>query len=116
MFQLCCDGTKLFQELFPSSFSLMTDVFGNYVIQKFLEHGSDEQRSQLLLKVIIRSVLKQFFQTSLSQVLPHVESLTVQMYGCRVVQKVLETVGKDEKKLIIQVRILNKDPNFVHDN
>ena len=46
----------------------MTDVFGNYVIQKFLEHGSEEQRSQLLLKVIIRSIsvatFVQFFSTS----------------------------------------------------
>ena len=39
------------QELYPSSFFLMTDVFGNYVIQKLLEHGSDEQRSQLMMKV-----------------------------------------------------------------
>jgi len=88
---------NIFKELFPSSFSLMTDVFGNYVIQKFLEHGSDEQRSQLLMKV-----------------LPHVESLTVQMYGCRVVQKVLETVGKEEQKLII-LKLESNIEEFVKD-
>ena len=38
------------------------------------------------------------------------ESLTVQMYGCRVVQKVLETIGKEEQKLIIQVRMIKNGP------
>ena len=30
----------LYSEVQPRMLSLMTDVFGNYVIQKFLEHGS----------------------------------------------------------------------------
>jgi pumilio RNA-binding family len=29
----------------------MTDVFGNYVIQKFFEHGLPEQKVQLIRKV-----------------------------------------------------------------
>jgi hypothetical protein len=29
----------------------MTDVFGNYVIQKFFEFGSNEQKTQLVNKV-----------------------------------------------------------------
>lgn len=29
----------------------MTDVFGNYVIQKFFEHGSPEQKTALVQKV-----------------------------------------------------------------
>lgn len=30
----------LYSEVQPRMLSLMTDVFGNYVIQKFLEHGN----------------------------------------------------------------------------
>ena len=29
----------------------MTDVFGNYVIQKFFEFGTPDQKSQLVVKV-----------------------------------------------------------------
>ena len=31
----------------------MTDVFGNYVIQKFFEHGTPEQKTALVHKVTI---------------------------------------------------------------
>lgn len=33
-----------FSEVLPRITSLMTDVFGNYVVQKFLEHGSQVHR------------------------------------------------------------------------
>ena len=33
----------VFAELYPEARRLMTDVFGNYVIQKMLEYGSPEQ-------------------------------------------------------------------------
>ena len=33
-----------FQEVLPHIMPLMNDVFGNYVVQKFLEHGSDRHR------------------------------------------------------------------------
>ena len=49
----------------------MTDVFGNYVIQKFFEHGNQLQKRMLA------ECMKN-----------HVNELSVQMYGCRVVQKV----------------------------
>lgn len=29
----------VFDEILPNALQLMTDVFGNYVIQKFFEHG-----------------------------------------------------------------------------
>ena len=48
----------------------MTDVFGNYVIQKFFEHGNQLQKSILA-----------------KQMEGHVLTLSTQMYGCRVVQK-----------------------------
>lgn len=41
----------VFQEILASAYSLMTDVFGNYVIQKFFEFGTPEQKSTLAQKV-----------------------------------------------------------------
>ena len=41
------DSAAVFAEVLPSAHMLMMDVFGNYVIQKFLEHGTTAQRSAL---------------------------------------------------------------------
>ena len=43
----------IFNEILASAHSLMTDVFGNYVIQKFFEHGTPEQKTALVHKVTI---------------------------------------------------------------
>lgn len=61
----------------------MTDVFGNYVIQKLFEHGNQVQKRVLA-----------------EQMKNHVMELSMQMYGCRVVQKV--------SKVLIPIRILAK--------
>jgi len=47
----------VFQEILSSAYSLMTDVFGNYVIQKFFEYGTPEQKSTLAQKVGSSAVL-----------------------------------------------------------
>ena len=44
----------VFQEILSQSYSLMTDVFGNYVIQKFFEFGTPDQKSQLVNKVSLK--------------------------------------------------------------
>lgn len=62
---------RVFNEILPEAYKLMRDVFGNYVIQKFFEHGSQEQKKILA-----------------SQMRGRVLDLSMQMYGCRVVQKV----------------------------
>lgn len=49
----------------------MTDVFGNYAVQKIFEHGNQTQ------KKVLANLMK-----------GHIFSLSLQMYGCRVVQKV----------------------------
>lgn len=64
---------RIFKELEPNSLQLMQDVFGNYVIQKFFEHGDQTQ------KKILAGKMK-----------GHVMTLANQMYACRVVQKVWE--------------------------
>ena len=65
----------VFQEILQAAYSLMTDVFGNYVIQKFFEFGTPEQK-----------------QTLAQRVRGHVLPLALQMYGCRVIQKALESI------------------------
>lgn len=62
----------VFEEVLPNALQLMTDVFGNYVLQKFFEHGNQAQKTVLA-----------------RQMEGHVVSLSLQMYGCRVVQKVI---------------------------
>lgn len=59
---------------------LMTDVFGNYVAQKMFEYGTAAQRTQMV-------------ESMEGQVL----ELSLHMYGCRVVQKALESVSDDEQ-------------------
>ena len=56
----------------------MMDVFGNYVIQKFFEFGTTEQK-----------------QTLAQRVRGHVLALALHMYGCRVIQKALESIPAD---------------------
>ena len=58
----------------------MTDVFGNYVIQKFFEFGSREQKQHLA-----------------NCIQGHVLPLALQMYGCRVIQKALECIPPDQQ-------------------
>ena len=70
----------VFGEILPDAYSLMTDVFGNYVIQKFFEFGTQEQK-----------------QTLATNVQGHVLPLSLQMYGCRVIQKALECIPQDQQ-------------------
>jgi len=68
----------VFNEILTSAYSLMTDVFGNYVIQKFFEFGTQEQKQMLAQR--IRG---------------HVLPLALQMYGCRIIQKALESIPSE---------------------
>lgn len=46
----------VFNEILSAAYNLMTDVFGNYVIQKFFEFGSSDQKTTLAQKVTAVSV------------------------------------------------------------
>eukprot|EP01063_Lacrimia_lanifica_P019313 TRINITY_DN2648_c0_g1_i1.p1 TRINITY_DN2648_c0_g1~~TRINITY_DN2648_c0_g1_i1.p1 ORF type:complete len:894 (+),score=235.46 TRINITY_DN2648_c0_g1_i1:465-3146(+) len=76
----------VYQELSAEGLPLMTDVFGNYVIQKILEHGTDRHREGIIGKME-----------------GNVVKLTLQTYGCRVVQKSLETCP-----LPLQLKMINE--------
>ena len=65
------DKERVFREIEPNSAQLMKDVYGNYVIQKFFEHGSQAQKT-----VLANDMRGQIFDLSTGK------------YACRVVQKV----------------------------
>uniref|UniRef100_A0AAQ5WZA3 Pumilio homolog 1 n=1 Tax=Amphiprion ocellaris TaxID=80972 RepID=A0AAQ5WZA3_AMPOC len=75
----------VFSEILQAAYQLMVDVFGNYVIQKFFEFGSLDQK--LALAERIRG---------------HVLSLALQMYGCRVIQKALEFIPSDQQSEMVR--------------
>ncbi|KAA8495083.1 Pumilio-like 2 [Porphyridium purpureum] len=64
---------------------LMTDVFGNYVVQKLLEHGQQAD------------AVPQIFNELRGRML----TLSLHMYGCRVVQKALEVLGAEERAVLV---------------
>eukprot|EP00879_Flechtneria_rotunda_P003766 GHRR01004005.1.p1 GENE.GHRR01004005.1~~GHRR01004005.1.p1 ORF type:complete len:548 (+),score=217.70 GHRR01004005.1:2432-4075(+) len=69
-----------FAEIAPKGLMLMNDVFGNYVIQKFLDMNVEAHRQELA-------------QQMKGQVL----SLSLQLYSCRVIQKALEVLPLEQK-------------------
>ena len=77
----------MFEEILPSAFSLMTDVFGNYVIQKLFEHGDAAQKAALIKKMEGQALF-----------------LSNHMYGCRVMQTALEHARpEDRAKLVAEL-------------
>lgn len=54
----------VFSEIVSAAYSLMTDVFGNYVIQKFFEFGTPEQKATLAQKVMVASCAESSAPTS----------------------------------------------------
>lgn len=84
--EVCDDDEKqlVFEEILPVSLPLMTDVFGNYVLQKLFEYGTPDQCEQLGLLLAGQAV-----------------QLSMQMYGCRVVQKALEYVNTERLMALV---------------
>jgi hypothetical protein len=79
------DKAQIFDELYPNALPLMQDVFGNYVIQKFFEHG-DQMQKRMLGNLMVNQV----------------QAFTFNMYGCRVVQKAFEHVLADQRAILVQ--------------
>ncbi|CAA0821474.1 Pumilio homolog 5, partial [Striga hermonthica] len=79
------EKASVFKEVVPHASKLITDVFGNYVVQKLFEHGNSEERMNLA------DQLK-------GQILP----LSLQMYGCRVIQKALDVINLEQKTRLVQ--------------
>ncbi|GFP97365.1 pumilio homolog 2 [Phtheirospermum japonicum] len=75
------EKNMVFQEIFPQALALMTDVFAF----QFFEHGMMSQRRELAGKLF-----------------GHVLTLSLQMYGCRVIQKAIEVVDVDQKIKMVE--------------
>eukprot|EP00514_Thraustochytrium_sp_LLF1b_P011484 CAMPEP_0184541458 /NCGR_PEP_ID=MMETSP0199_2-20130426/1382_1 /TAXON_ID=1112570 /ORGANISM="Thraustochytrium sp., Strain LLF1b" /LENGTH=1013 /DNA_ID=CAMNT_0026935179 /DNA_START=844 /DNA_END=3885 /DNA_ORIENTATION=+ len=69
----------LLDEVENDCLSVIQDLFGNYVMQNFLEHASPERRVKVAMRM--KGVIV---------------DLSMHPHGCRVVQKVLELLGPDE--------------------
>ncbi|KIK96804.1 hypothetical protein PAXRUDRAFT_137657 [Paxillus rubicundulus Ve08.2h10] len=93
----------VFDEIVPdNALQLIQDVFGNYVIQKLFEHGTQVQ------KTVLANTME-----------GHILPLSLQMYGCRVVQKAVEFIlpeqqGTFVKELDPHVLKCVKDANGNH--
>lgn len=61
------DRQTMYNEILPNALTLMTDVFGNYVVQKFFDFGTEEQ-----VRGLAGCMRGQVWE------------LSMQMYGCRV--------------------------------
>uniref|UniRef100_A0A3Q2VPB6 Pumilio RNA-binding family member 2 n=1 Tax=Haplochromis burtoni TaxID=8153 RepID=A0A3Q2VPB6_HAPBU len=78
----------VFGEILQAAYQLMTDVFGNYVIQKFFEVGITAHAEQkLALATRIRG---------------HVFVLSTHPYGCRVIQRILEHCTQEQTLPILE--------------
>lgn len=65
------DKERVFNEMIVNASQMMTDVFGNYIIQKLFEYGTLQQKKILATKMQ-RNVV----------------DLSNNIYGCRCVQEV----------------------------
>ncbi|EGD79010.1 hypothetical protein PTSG_11819 [Salpingoeca rosetta] len=75
---------KLLEEVGEQLYQVMTDVFGNYVIQKLLQYGDGTVQHAIVNGMRGR-----------------VPALSMHNYGCRVVQEVLATVTSAELRNIV---------------
>ncbi|KAJ8747733.1 hypothetical protein K2173_014508 [Erythroxylum novogranatense] len=81
------DIEKIFLEIIGHMVELMTDPFGNYLVQKLLEVCDEDQRIQLLCTI--------------TRTPGELIRISCDMHGTRAVQKVIETVKTAEQFLII---------------
>jgi len=65
----------VFDEVLPVIANLMVDAYGNYVVQKFFDFGTDGQKEILA-----------------NRLQGHVFLLSTHSYGCRVIQKALDNI------------------------
>ncbi|KAL3700158.1 hypothetical protein R1sor_018180 [Riccia sorocarpa] len=80
------DVQKIFQEIIEHIIELMTDPFGNYLVQKLLEVCSEEQRMEILHVVTEKGELVQ---------------ISLNMHGTRAVQKLIETLKSPEQVAMV---------------
>ncbi|KAL7528134.1 hypothetical protein ACHAXR_003761 [Thalassiosira sp. AJA248-18] len=88
-----------FEEVMPDMEALWNDVYGNYILQGLLELGTDDMRSGIGQKIIDGDVV----------------SLSMKVYGCRLIQKALDTLAPEDVANIV-ASIKGKVWLLVHDH
>lgn len=78
------DKDSILNSALPEAQRLMTDVFGNYVVQKLLEHGGEAAVNLIASELEGRML-----------------ALSLHMYGCRVVQKALEVLERSARAKLV---------------
>ena len=93
------DKHMVFAEITPEIVSLMNHKYANYVVQKFFEFGSDDQKIVLVEKLQ-----------------GNVLFLTMEVYGCRVIQKAIETLPPEfqvgHKIIVVKLKIIIFNNNY----
>nr|KAJ0206508.1 hypothetical protein LSAT_V11C500234340 [Lactuca sativa] len=89
----------VFHEIMPQALSLMTDVFGNYVIQKV-----NWCLTIFILEDDIHFIISTFYD--------QVVTLSTYQYGCRVIQLILETIIAETSVTIPGIKYVI-DPGWV---
>eukprot|EP00658_Telonema_sp_P-2_P076137 TRINITY_DN6618_c0_g1_i3.p1 TRINITY_DN6618_c0_g1~~TRINITY_DN6618_c0_g1_i3.p1 ORF type:complete len:666 (-),score=132.92 TRINITY_DN6618_c0_g1_i3:499-2496(-) len=91
------DKYMVFEEVLSQTIALSKDVFGNYVIQKLLQHGDPNIVEQLV-----------------QQLLPETLDLALHMYGCRVVQRAVELCNDNSRGLVLG-QLETHEPRLLRD-
>lgn len=79
------DKESILKEALTDAQRLMTDVFGNYVVQKLLDHGGHSAVTLIASDLEGRML-----------------ALSLHMYGCRVVQKALEVLEASKRATLVR--------------
>lgn len=79
------DNNIIFQEVLTCSLELMTDFFGNYVVQKLYEHCGQYSQIALLNNIVKANIIH----------------LTLNEYGCRVVQAAFRNMALNSNQQYI---------------
>uniref|UniRef100_A0A0E0JU83 PUM-HD domain-containing protein n=1 Tax=Oryza punctata TaxID=4537 RepID=A0A0E0JU83_ORYPU len=117
----------VFAEIMPQALTLMTDVFGNYVVQKVRVTFFFVSTKAIVILPADHIPLNQFFEHGSTaqikeladQLIGRVLALSLQMYGCRVIQKAIEVVDLDQQTKMVaeldgQVMRCVRDQNGNH--
>ncbi|KAM9054145.1 pumilio homolog 2 isoform 9-T11 [Megaptera novaeangliae] len=104
----------VFNEILQAAYQLMTDVFGNYVIQKFFESEMVKELDGHVLKCVkdqngnhvvqkcIECVQPQSLQFIIDAFKGQVFVLSTHPYGCRVIQRILEHCTAEQTLPILE--------------
>lgn len=79
------DKDSVLKHALTDAHRLMTDVFGNYVVQKLLDHGGENAVKLIAAELEGRMLV-----------------LSLHMYGCRVVQKALEVLESRARAALVR--------------